>query len=314
MRILKHLTMNEEILTNFPFKRELSMEAYLIENTQVLNLGFTPFTDVDVVGDELHIQGGGSKEGRNGRLDLVVSYGQETLGVVELKLGEVVERHLEQLEAYLAKKETILSKLKKDYEASVETGEALEIFENPKWIGLLVGSSICPDLRKKIENGYVIHQNIPLAALTIQRFRSEQGNVFIVTDLIFQPPKKATRDYSKWEFFDNVYQKGQLVLAVVKKFVEDNPEISFSDLKKVFPDHLQSGSEHKKGEVFCSAKDGVKRYEETGNKYKRHHLNPEDHIKLSDATIVVSNQWGIDNIDNILRKANELGYEWKLRK
>ncbi len=36
MKILRHLTANEETLESFPFRRELSMESYLIENESVL--------------------------------------------------------------------------------------------------------------------------------------------------------------------------------------------------------------------------------------------------------------------------------------
>ena len=35
MKILKHFTANDEKLEEFPFKRELSMESYLIENEGV---------------------------------------------------------------------------------------------------------------------------------------------------------------------------------------------------------------------------------------------------------------------------------------
>ena len=38
MKILKHMTANEEKLKPFPFRRELSMESYLVENESILSL------------------------------------------------------------------------------------------------------------------------------------------------------------------------------------------------------------------------------------------------------------------------------------
>jgi hypothetical protein len=49
MQIFTHLTANDVELKPFPFKRELSMEAYLIENEGVLVLERDTFSDVEVI-------------------------------------------------------------------------------------------------------------------------------------------------------------------------------------------------------------------------------------------------------------------------
>ena len=46
MRLYRHFTANEEKIEEFPFKRELSMEAYLIENESVLALDDDTFSEV----------------------------------------------------------------------------------------------------------------------------------------------------------------------------------------------------------------------------------------------------------------------------
>lgn len=49
MQIFTHLTANDVQLQAFPFKRELSMEAYLIENEGILALDRDIFSDVEIV-------------------------------------------------------------------------------------------------------------------------------------------------------------------------------------------------------------------------------------------------------------------------
>jgi len=86
MKILKHLTANDLKIDDFPFLRELSMEAYLIENPSVLALeedGFNYEDGPEVIADELVLPNGRiSKEG-DGRIDLLVKYSEaETLGII----------------------------------------------------------------------------------------------------------------------------------------------------------------------------------------------------------------------------------------
>ena len=63
MRIYRHLTANDVRLEPFPFKRELSMEAYLIDNEGVLALDDDVFTNVEIVDAELSLKQGQKKQG-----------------------------------------------------------------------------------------------------------------------------------------------------------------------------------------------------------------------------------------------------------
>ena len=51
------------------------------------------------------------------------------------------------------------------------------------------------------------------------------------------------KDYSKYIFNGELLGKGRMVLAVIKKYVSDHPDVTYKALKKVFPDSLQAESE-----------------------------------------------------------------------
>ena len=296
MKILKHFTANDEKLKEFPFKRELSMESYLIENEGVLALDNNIFREVEIIEEELTLKQGRSSKDTDGRIDILVGYPHgEYLGVVELKLGELNNTHLEQLEDYLSERDQILTMPSvKDEIKDSNYGET------PKWIGVLVGSSIKPDLAEKIKDGYETESGISIAALTISRFRSN-GAVYVVTDTYFNN-KKSNRDTTQYNFNGQTLGKGPLVLAVIKHHVENNSESTFSSLEAQFPKSIR-GSDG----VFDTIESANEKY--ARNNKKRHFINPEDQIKLQDSTIAVSNQWTTSTIKPFISVAKELGYE-----
>jgi hypothetical protein len=287
MQIFTHLTANDVQLRPFPFKRELSMEAYLIENEGVLALDRDTFSDVEIIEDELTLKQGGGNQIRDGRIDILATYSQEYIAIVELKLGELKEIHLTQLENYLKQKQQILTK----YPDIVP--------DIPKWIGILVGSSIDSSLANKIINGYQT-EGIPIAALTLQRFRSEDGNIFIATDTYFKNTSQG-RDFSKYIFNGKTLGKSRLVFEVVKYYVDSHSNTSYSELELVFPKWCQGT----RG-VFTTVELAQTEAEE---KRVRHLLKPEEIIQLADSHIVVTNQWGIGNINHFIKQASTLGYE-----
>lgn len=292
MRLLRHFTANEEQLESFPFKRELSMESYLVENEGILALDNDSYSDVTIIQEELTLKQGRSSKDTDGRIDILITYSNETIGVVELKLGELKEIHLVQLEDYLKKKEQITEQFPDILDKNISP--------EPKWIGVLVGSSIAPDLANKINNGYLTSSGVPIAALSIQRFRGQNGSVYVTTDIYFKS-SPTNKDTTQYLFNGNTYGKGRMVLAVIKKFVEDNPNITFSELEKVFHQTLQGSSG-----VFSTQQDALEIYTNTSR--GRHFLKPEELITLADSTIAVSSQWGIGNIDKFITRTKELGY------
>ena len=118
---------------------------------------------------------------------------------------------------------------------------------------------------------------------------------------------KATtsRDNSKYKFNgEEGLGKGPLVRAVVAKYVEDNPDTTYKQLKEIFPDTLM-----KRFGVFANETDAKKL---SGNK-PRYFLKPEQMIKIKGQKepIVICNQWTSALIEPFIKVAKELGYKIK---
>ena len=112
------------------------------------------------------------------------------------------------------------------------------------------------------------------------------------------PKQEQNRDKTKYMFEGKVYPKNRLVLAIVKKYVEENNP-SFEALNSVFDKSLQGSL----GVVELYDKaikisDGPKRF----------FLKNEDVIVLQNAKVVVCTQWGIFNIVKFVKQARLLGY------
>ncbi len=291
MRIYRHITANDVQLEAFPFKRELSMEAYLIDNERVLALDDDVFSNVEVIDAEVPLKRGQKSKDTDGRIDILATYSEEYIAIVELKLGQLDQKSLEQLEDYLAERAQLL--LEFPTILSVDSAPV------PKWIGILVGSAIDPELADRLRQGYQTTDGIPVAALTLQRFRGSDGSVLVTTDSYFR--QLGSRDATKYLFEGKTLGKGRLVLAVVKRYVEANPAITFAQLEKTFPKRIQGSNG-----VAVTAAQANHIYSTTGR--RRHFLDASELIELQDGPVAVSSQWGIGNIDRFLRKAAELNF------
>ena len=106
------------------------------------------------------------------------------------------------------------------------------------------------------------------------------------------------RDYSKYIFEGKTYGKGKLVLAVVQKYVADNPTVTFDDLQKTFPDLLQGS----KGVVRLYDSVSPEDRGENGA-IKRYYVNNDEIIKLNGLKVLVSDQWGAGNVEKFIENA-----------
>ena len=112
--------------------------------------------------------------------------------------------------------------------------------------------------------------------------------------------KSAGRDLTKYKFNGGEYGKGPLVLAVVKKFVEDKPKTTIQNLAKAFPPELLF-----RFGIFQEMKEAHK----ISNGRPRYSLKPEQTIKLKDGkSIAVCNQFTSETIKPFLKAAKENGY------
>jgi hypothetical protein len=175
---------------------------------------------------------------------------------------------------------------------------------NPKWVGILVGSNISNSLRDKLSEGYEFN-GVPIAGMTIKRFKSNSNEVYVISDTFFRF-KYLSRDYSKFLFKGLEYNKGRLVNAVIKSYVENNPSITYAELKSKFPDKIQGSFG-----VFATKISAEDLYQRWG--HKRHYINPDEEIKLSDEIISTCTQWNPENIKQFLSQANLHGLKIELK-
>lgn len=111
-------------------------------------------------------------------------------------------------------------------------------------------------------------------------------------------PAQSNRDKTKYMFEGKVYPKNRLVLAIIKKYVE-NHNVTYAELSSVFDKSLQGSL----GviELFDAA-------QKTTDASKRFFMKEEDVLTLSDAKVVVCTQWGIFNIVKFVKRAQSLGF------
>ncbi len=296
MFVHKHLSVNNAPINEFPFTKELSMEAYLLENENILSLEMAGFDDIAIVESEVVLLDkkisidGKTVNKIDGRIDILATYGEDHIAIVELKLGELTNKHLKQLEGYLENRSQILKKFTHLWDTNFSG--------KPNWIGIMVGKTINPTLMKVISDGYLYNKEIPIAALTINRYRGDDGNIYVITDTYFKN-LKSKKDLTKYRYGKGTYGKGQLVLAVVKQYVATHPSINYSSLKTIFPDRL--GGKSSTSHVFTTHEEALKIYFHNPQKpRKRHFIDSTQLIKLNDGeTIAVSNQWGGGKNGNI---------------
>jgi hypothetical protein len=293
MNLYKHFSANNIELDPFDFKTELAMESYIIENENILQL--ESYDTVGIIDYELPIKGGRKRNGTDGRIDLLALYDHECLGIIELKNDQLSMDHYDQLNDYFGAKEEI----EKSHPELIKNNKTLN------WVGILVGTDIKDELRKKVENNELFIQNdIPLVLIIIKRFRSKDGQMYIIADSVVSSKSKSF-DHSKYIFNNQEYGKGRLALAVVKEYVRQNPDITLGGLQKIFDKKTL-----KTGYTVIAEYNNAKDIFERSKGLKYHFLNEDEIIYLENGQkIAVCNDWTIYNIDNFIKVARNLGYK-----
>lgn len=110
------------------------------------------------------------------------------------------------------------------------------------------------------------------------------------------------KDFSKYIFEGNTYGKSRLVLAVVKKYVEDHHPATFDELEKAFPSSIQ-------GSLGV-----VRRIEDVSDKYKgiggvKRYFVDDVLCLASNEHVIVCTQFGATNTEKFIDHVmNKLGY------
>ena len=112
-----------------------------MENEDILKLDTDNFAEITVLDAEIALKSGRKTSNRDGRIDILAKYGVDYLAIVELKKGGINDDTLNQLNDYLNEKEQILIKHPEFWTEN----------EKPKWIGVLVGTSISPPIAARVK-------------------------------------------------------------------------------------------------------------------------------------------------------------------
>jgi len=117
---------------------------------------------------------------------------------------------------------------------------------------------------------------------------------------------ESSKDYTDYLFKGNIHRKGRLVLAIVKKYVEDNPKTTYKMLKTIFPDKLQSTTniQFSSTQLVISTIDEIKPKD-----IKRFFLKPDEILRTDDGEVAISREWNYENIQVFIQAAKALGYD-----
>jgi hypothetical protein len=116
--------------------------------------------------------------------------------------------------------------------------------------------------------------------------------------------RKSSKDYTRYLFQGNSYNKRKLVLAVIQQWFSENKPSQFSGLLQAFPQEIRSRS----GGLFVPVDEAKEIYGRQG--IHRHFLGDGEILEFPDSTqYAVSNQWGKGNIEKFINQAKKIGYE-----
>lgn len=109
----------------------------------------------------------------------------------------------------------------------------------------------------------------------------------------------GTKDSTKYIFNGVRYGKNRLVLNIVKEYFKRNPDLTVLELENIFDYSLQGNRNY-----------GVLKRKEDALKIRdyRKRFFADEEIKVKDGTILVCTQWGIDNINNFIARAEQLNF------
>lgn len=202
--------------------------------------------------------------------------------------------------------------LKKAYDA-LEMLEALNLpisDEQKRGVAILekryLQENIIPTMKREI--GPFLSSIRNKFKLSIS-YNSDKGLSFSFNDntpkeQTFNPDNSSFRDRTRYSINGGAFlNKRRFVLAVVKKYVDSRPDISYEELEKRFPPTLNSSIMYG---VFRKYDEIIAKIQNQPDLQKRFFLEPEELITLNDKTkICVYNQWGND-IERLLQVARQL--------
>ena len=114
-----------------------------------------------------------------------------------------------------------------------------------------------------------------------------------------------TKDRTRYRFEGTTFGKARLVHALVSAHLRRHPSTVFADLLAAFPDRLQSDSPLQFDRLRCV----VKPLDLVPPASMRHFFDkPGERVQLADGPVLVSREWNLHNIRNVIEHARQLGF------
>lgn len=204
-KIFKQLAAENVVLSEMRFISELNLEAFLIENTQLLTTDeYT--SSVNIILNQLSLKNGRRTKKTDGRIDLLANIDNEYVAVIELKNAIIINDHIAQLCDYLGefneRKEELLSELSKDH-----------IFQGNKLMGIIVGTDFHPAVKAELIAGKYLN-DIQIIGLSIKRYATiDKKEIYIMSEL-FAPDKSEfiKLRFNSWDEFE-YYQSNEMSIS-----------------------------------------------------------------------------------------------------
>ena len=307
LNMYKQATSNNITLEPYPFPSELGMEAYLMDNPSILKLDDHKYGKPQIIECEMSIDKCTNRKTR-GRIDMVVRYGENLFGIVELKKHAIDKGALHQLCDYLSEREKLVEAINQNDEIDLDPAKV-------KFVGVLVGGYIDDELRKEMpitdlksnnllkehpRQQVIMENTYQISAVTLERFRNPHTCEIVVisTPVV----KTSVKDTTKYQIDgEGHYGKAKLVHEIVKRYVKLHPEVSADQLKEIFPTPKLIRTLG----VFAEVKEAKKRDD-------RYYADRKMLIALGDGTkIATCNQWAKESIDEFIENVEKqkLGFE-----
>ena len=140
--------------------------------------------------------------------------------------------------------------------------------------------------------------NYEEAILNLTKRLEELEKIVLNSSKSQQKKVETNRDKTKYMFEGKVYPKNRLVLAIIKKYVEQNNP-TYAELNSTFDKSLQGSL--KVVELYEEAK-------KISDAPKRYFMKNEDVLHLQNEKVVVCTQWGIFNIVKFIKQAQAINF------
>lgn len=257
------------------------MEGLIIQNPNLI--AFENNNDPEILKTQFSYS-------QKSRIDLIIK-NDENIGIVELKKGIIEKKGFNQILNYIKDIPDIHKEL-------IENEIIDDSIKTTNYFGLLVGTGIEEETLFEILNHNKTNDT-KVYVIILQQHRTINDQLFLTSNNINRPKISpgTNLDFTKYRFEGNEYGKGRLVLAVIKKYISDNPNITINDLNQTFPSSIQGTYDIAKKSLDVEESDKLK---------KRYFVsNP---IELRNEDIVITNQWGIGNISGFIEAAMSKGY------